>query len=107
MDFSLAELIERNVNPEPTWAYPFVSIASDVARGVAYLHEHNVLHRDLKPGNVLLKQPGMTAKVGRRWRPFSPHLPTSPHISPHLPHIGGRLWRLARADAHQHQLDAD
>lgn len=63
MDFSLAELIERTVEPAPTWEYPFVSIAFDVARGMAYLHEHSVLHRDLKPGNVLLKQPGMVAKV--------------------------------------------
>jgi len=63
MDFSLSELIERSVEPEPTWDYPFVSIARDVARGMAYLHEHRVLHRDLKPGNVLLKQPGMIAKV--------------------------------------------
>jgi serine/threonine protein kinase len=33
-----------------------------VAKGVGYIHEFNVVHGDLKPGNVLLK----THKVDRR-----------------------------------------
>jgi len=45
------------------WVWPMCSIALDVARGMAYLHENQVLHRDLKPANVLLKLPSLVAKV--------------------------------------------
>jgi tetratricopeptide (TPR) repeat protein len=38
-----------------------VSVLRDVARALAYAHEHGVVHRDIKPGNVLLS--GGTAVV--------------------------------------------
>ena len=38
-----------------------VSLLRDVARGLAYAHEHDVVHRDIKPENVLLT--GGTAMV--------------------------------------------
>jgi serine/threonine-protein kinase len=31
-----------------------ISVLRDVARALAYAHEHGVVHRDIKPGNVLL-----------------------------------------------------
>ena len=29
-------------------------IASDIGKGLAYLHENNVVHRDIEPGNILV-----------------------------------------------------
>ena len=31
-------------------------VASDVCRGMAFLHERGVIHRDLKPANILISR---------------------------------------------------
>src|SRR6476619_7046415 len=35
-----------------------VELIANVARTVRYAHEHGILHRDIKPGNILLDQEG-------------------------------------------------
>ena len=29
-------------------------MARDIGKGLAYLHENNMVHRDIKPGNILV-----------------------------------------------------
>ncbi|POM73144.1 TKL protein kinase [Phytophthora palmivora] len=43
-------------------AVDFFRLATDMATGMAYLHDHSVMHRDLKSSNVLLAADG-TAKI--------------------------------------------
>ena len=64
LEISLLELLHGagEYKEYRTWRASLLSIASDVAKGVTYLHFNNVLHRDLKPGNVLLSD-SWVAKV--------------------------------------------
>ncbi len=48
---SLAQLLKKNV---PISIDAIFSIATQVASGLEAIHERNLIHRDIKPGNILL-----------------------------------------------------
>ncbi|KAL0655262.1 hypothetical protein Bca4012_075846 [Brassica carinata] len=56
-----------------------LKVAVDVAKGVCYLHQNNIIHRDLKTANLLMDEYGiesgvMTAETGTyRW--MAPEIP--------------------------------
>jgi serine/threonine protein kinase/tetratricopeptide (TPR) repeat protein len=50
----LDELVKR----EPMPIIRVAELIAKVARTVHYAHEHRILHRDIKPGNILLDQKG-------------------------------------------------
>lgn len=52
---TLASLIKESGRLDPEKA---ASIASDVAASLAFAHKHGVIHRDVKPSNVLLTEDG-------------------------------------------------
>ena len=51
MHTSLSELLRRG---EPLRAGLAARIAAEVATGISFLHGNGVMHRDVKPSNVLL-----------------------------------------------------
>ncbi|MEU3466207.1 protein kinase [Streptomyces sp. NPDC006733] len=55
---SLAQELQRTTMLEPARA---VALCAQVAAGLAVAHQHGVVHRDIKPGNLLLEQGGRVA----------------------------------------------
>ena len=50
--------LDEVVRREPMPIRSAVELIVKLARTVQYAHEHNILHRDIKPGNILLDQQG-------------------------------------------------
>src|SRR6266487_1450490 len=50
--------LDAMVTREPMLIRRAVELIAKVARTVHYAHEHRILHRDIKPGNILLDHKG-------------------------------------------------
>ncbi|MGL4422560.1 MAG: WD40 repeat domain-containing serine/threonine protein kinase [Gemmataceae bacterium] len=57
---SLQQRLDRETKLPPAEA---VRIAAEVARGLHAAHERGLVHRDVKPANILLESPAGTAKL--------------------------------------------
>ena len=52
---SLYDILHGRNKSNLTWPTK-LSIALNIAKGMRYLHANNVLHRDLKTGNIVLDE---------------------------------------------------
>ncbi|RVE64970.1 hypothetical protein OJAV_G00131360 [Oryzias javanicus] len=53
---SASDLLE--VHKKPLQEVEIAAITDGALQGLTYLHSHNMIHRDIKAGNILLTQPG-------------------------------------------------
>uniref|UniRef100_A0A8C2KIQ5 non-specific serine/threonine protein kinase n=1 Tax=Cyprinus carpio TaxID=7962 RepID=A0A8C2KIQ5_CYPCA len=58
---SATDLLE--VHKKPLQEVEIAAITHGALQGLAYLHSHNMIHRDVKAGNILLTEPGQV-KLG-------------------------------------------
>ncbi|XP_068438646.1 serine/threonine-protein kinase TAO2 isoform X2 [Clinocottus analis] len=58
---SASDLLE--VHKKPLQEVEIAAITHGALQGLVYLHSHNMIHRDVKAGNILLTEPG-TVKLG-------------------------------------------
>src|SRR5204863_2217944 len=58
MKFVEGGQLDEVARREPIPIRRAVELIAKVARTVHYAHEHGILHRDIKPGNILLDQKG-------------------------------------------------
>uniref|UniRef100_A0A665WJM3 non-specific serine/threonine protein kinase n=1 Tax=Echeneis naucrates TaxID=173247 RepID=A0A665WJM3_ECHNA len=54
---SASDLLE--VHKKPLQELEIAAITHGALQGLAYLHSHNMIHRDVKAGNILLTEPGL------------------------------------------------
>ena len=58
MNFVAGGQLDQVVRDTPMSPGLAAELIAKVARTVHYAHEHGILHRDIKPGNILLDQKG-------------------------------------------------
>src|SRR5438045_5186991 len=58
MGFIEGDQLDEVVRREPMPIRRAAELIAKIARTVHYAHEHGILHRDIKPGNILLDQKG-------------------------------------------------
>lgn len=59
MPFVGGRSLDKASKPEGREMYPYVSnVLTKMLEALEYLHRHNLLHRDIKPGNILMTEDG-------------------------------------------------
>src|SRR5512140_1289645 len=62
MEFLQGEALNRKIERGPLKIDDALGVSIQVAQGLAKAHEHGIVHRDIKPGNIIVTHDGV-AKV--------------------------------------------
>jgi hypothetical protein len=66
MEEDLGRAMEKHMNSTGPFKIPIgLDILLQIVEAMVYLHEHNIMHRDLKPGNCLVKPRSMPSSNTR------------------------------------------
>jgi serine/threonine-protein kinase len=69
MDYFSGSSLENFIQHRGTLSVEeLLTLALQIAEGMEAAHQQNVLHRDLKPDNLLVRKEGSNWKVESRWR---------------------------------------
>jgi len=87
----------RDLMREKTNLDKILSIGTQIAFGLQHLHEHGVLHLDLKPENVLISsgRAPVLSDFGLSKAIAKPDLKDNPNLEINMPTISGTLWYMA------------
>src|SRR5512135_946631 len=62
MDFYEGETLKKRIERGPLKIDDALTIAVQIAQGLAKAHEHGIVHRDIKPANIMITTDGV-AKI--------------------------------------------
>jgi serine/threonine protein kinase len=87
----------RDLMRDKTGLDKILSMGTQIAVGLQHLHEHGVLHLDLKPENVLISSDRtvVLSDFGISKAIAKPDLKDNPNLEITMPTISGTLWYMA------------
>jgi serine/threonine protein kinase len=63
MDFYAGEALNKKIGKSPVEIEEAINIAIQIARGLDKAHKKGIVHRDIKPGNIMLTEDGVVKIV--------------------------------------------